>query len=460
MSSHDKTRDYIEREKAAIFTTTLDTSLVLTRGKGVSFVGLDGRRYIDCTSQISLLNTGYNPKKVLAYIKAQLESGIHSCISADWAFCKEMPDGAEISRAALAEELIKISDSVMPKRRKKVMFEATGALAVNAAAVIAAITYNRKFRKQWTTDQLKESFLHQDVFVPCHHTPFSYSFLSFKNAFHGRHGVAKDLTDSKAVQKWGPASSCAIGRLTLPYDGWLEEDMIGEVVGITERLRSHAPIVAFFFEPIQGEGGINVPNPEILRKLISLLRSWGVFIIADEIQTGLGRTGKMFGCEHFGIQPDMVLLSKSLGAGLPISAVIADADMFPDLEPGMHSGSMHCTPLACAAAMANLQLIKANLKNAERMGEHTGRLMRLLIELSPAVVKDVRGLGLFWGIEFFKKEYRDRVIELAKVFDRNVGLLLAPCGERVIRFCPPLVIGGEDLDIAISIFSGAIAESC
>ena len=135
----------------------------------------------------------------------------------------------------------------------------------------------------------------------------------------------------------------------------------GYTTNTIKNLEKFAPVVAFVFEPVQGEGGINIPDAGFLRELIDYLRARGIYIIADEVQTGFGRTGKMFACEHFGVKPDMVVLSKSLGAGLALGAVVVNDDMFPDLEPGMHSGSHLADPMAVAAAIANIDMILSKI---------------------------------------------------------------------------------------------------
>lgn len=453
----NKTERYIEREKKFIYTTTVDKSIVLTKGQGIKFVDLDGREFIDATAQISLLNTGFNPREVAFHILDQLEHGVYSCISADWAYVNELPNDSEISRAALAEKLVRLTDSVMPVPNKKVMFEVSGATAISAAGRIASITYLRQ-KGDWDTEKLGKFFLHQDIFIPSHHDPFRFSFLGFKNAFHGRHDIAKLLTDSKAVHYWGPSSSCAVGRLTLPCSDWNNAQMIYEVGEIIKKLKNYAPVITFFFEPIQGESGINVPDSGGLKNLIQYLRERGIWIIADEIQSGLGRTGKMFACEHFDIQPDMIILSKSLGAGLPIGAVIANADVFPDLEPGMHSGSMHCSPLSCAAALVNLPLIEKYIPNSAEKGECALHKFKDMKRKYPDVIKDVRGKGLFIGIEFFDIWKRNKVVQIAKTVYDKTGLLLAPAGESTVRFCPPIIIEYGDLNTALYIFELSLKE--
>lgn len=454
MKEKTATEEYMDREDNSIYTTTVDKNgPVIRRGdNGPWFVDIEGKRFLDFTSQISLVNTGYNCPDVERFLISQVFTQ-YSGLSADWPFYNEVPgfDGfAEITRAALAEKLIKLTRNLISGKRE-VMFEVSGATGVNAAAYLAMITYLKK-KGFWTTEKFERTFLHRNIFIPSRHDPFRFSFLAFKNAFHGRHGIAKLLTDSKAVHYWGNTSGCAVGRLTLPSTVHRSEDIIEEANDIINRLSSYAPIVGFFFEPIQGEGGINVPNERGMKLLIKYLQGRGINIIADEIQTGLGRTGKMFGCEHFGIQPDMIILSKSLGAGLPIGAVIANVDKFPDLEHGMHSGSHHCPPLACAAAIANLGVIERSLPNAEKIGNYAlGRLSGIAGKF-PRIIKEVRGRGLMIGVDFHSVEDRVKVIKEAK----NQGLLLAPCGKSTIRICPPINITRDDLGHGLNIFEKAL----
>ena len=451
------TEKYMEREKKSIYTTTVsgDGPVIKMGAYGPWFIDMESRVFLDFTSQVSLLNTGYCHPDVERFLQKQVET-LYSCISADWPFYSEIADlgggNIEISRASLAEKLIEITEGIMPVR-KKVLFEVSGATAVNAAAYLAMITFLRR-KGLWSTQKFEKKFLHGSIFFPSRHAPFKFSLLGFKRAFHGRHGIAKLLTDSKAVHFWGNTSGCAIGRLTVPRKNQNKNDIAKEADMIISRLSYYAPVIAFFFEPVQGEGGINVPDKNGMIFLTEYLREKGIYIIADEIQSGLGRAGKMFACEHFNIQPDMVVLSKSLGAGLPVGAVVADAEKFPDLEPGMHSGSHHCPPLACAAAIVNLDVIKRNLPNAEKMGDYAFARLEEMAKKFPGIIKEVRGLGLILGVDFYDVEKRKIVIESTK----NRGLLLAPCGDSTIRVCPPIVIEKVDLDHGLRIFEEALED--
>jgi len=454
-----ETKEYMNREKASIFTTTLvEAGPVIASGKGARFVDIEGQEFIDFTAQISTLNTGYAPGVVVRNLEYVMKSGLVGNISVDWPSMIYTSGDCggikcEVSRAALAEKLIKMTDVIMPFR-KRVAFGVFGAEAICTALKIAKITSLRQ-RGRCSTEWLKKAFLHSnDIFVPSRHGAFRFSFLSLKNAFHGRIGEAQLLTDSRAVQMWGVSSSCAVGKLTLPLACMTDEQILTEVNKKIFQLKNYAPVIGFVFEPIQGEGGINMPDPKKFRILAEYLRDLSVWIIADEIQTGFGRTGPMFGCEHFEIQPDMVVVSKSLAAGMPLSAVIANADKFPDLESGMHSGTMQASVLPVTAAMANLNLLKIWQPYGETMGRYLGRRLAEVTAPYQEFIADVRGTGLMRGVEFREPWQRQSVLN----YCRENGLLLAGCGESgtILRITPPLVITEKDINEAVEIFSGAL----
>ncbi len=456
MKKKKTAKEYMSREKEYVYTTTVDMEgPVIKKGlNGPWFEDIEGRKFLDFTSQISLLNTGYNCPDVEYFLDHQRRA-LYSGISADWPFYNEVPrlgsNFAEVSRAALAKKLIEITGGIMPFN-KKVLLEVSGATALNAAMKLAKISFRRK-HTSYAKLRLEKS-LNEDIFIPCHHDDFRFSFLTFKNAFGGRHGDTQCITNSKTAQLWAASSSCAFGRLSVPSDKHKWQDIKSEVDYILGRIINHAPVVAFVFEPVQGEGGINVPNKNGLNLLVKYLKRRGIYIIADEIQAGLGRTGKLFACEHFDIQPDMIVLSKSLGAGLPIGAVVANIDKFPDLEPGMHSGSHHCAPMACAAAMSNLEVLQRNIFHAEEMGKYAMESLRKIGKKFPRKIKEVRGLGLMLGVDFHSAETRKAVVKKAQ--DRC--LLLAGCGNSVIRVCPPILIEKDDLEYGLKIFEEVLKE--
>jgi 4-aminobutyrate aminotransferase len=220
-------------------------------------------------------------------------------------------------------------------------------------------------------------------------------------------------------------------------------------------------VAAIFVEPIQGEGGYIVPPKEFLPRLQDLCRRHGIFLVLDEIQSGFGRTGKMFACEHWGVEPDILCVAKGIASGMPLGAMIARDDI-STWTRGTHGSTFGGNPVACAAALATIQLIEEGLvENADQVGSYLkGKLMKLQSAHSP--ISDVRGLGLMIGVEFAKADatrtpdpkLRDQVMQ--RCFDQ--GLLLLNCGESTLRFCPPLIVTREDVDTAVAIFGAAIKE--
>jgi 4-aminobutyrate aminotransferase len=220
-------------------------------------------------------------------------------------------------------------------------------------------------------------------------------------------------------------------------------------------------VAAIFVEPIQGEGGYVVPPPEYLGMIQEICRRHGILLVADEIQTGFGRTGKMFACEHWGVEPDILCVAKGIASGLPLGAMIARSDI-STWTPGTHGSTFGGNPVACAAALATIELIEDGLvRNAAEVG---GYLKERLVGLKAKhpVISDVRGLGLMIGVEFAKSDsartpdsqLRDQVMRRA--FEN--GLLLLGCGESTIRFCPPLIVTKDEAATAVEIFAATLKE--
>jgi 4-aminobutyrate aminotransferase len=210
-------------------------------------------------------------------------------------------------------------------------------------------------------------------------------------------------------------------------------------------------VAAIFVEPIQGEGGYIVPPPEFLPALAALCRRHGILLVADEIQSGFGRTGKMFACEHWNIEPDILCAAKGIASGLPLGAMIARSEI-STWKHGNHGSTFGGNPVACAAALATIDLIENGLmKNAAEAGAYLKEKLARL-RTSRSAIADVRGMGLMIGVEFASADERDRVV-LAS-FEK--GLLLLGCGDRVIRFCPPLIVSKAEIDTAVEIFSSVV----
>jgi 4-aminobutyrate aminotransferase len=240
-----------------------------------------------------------------------------------------------------------------------------------------------------------------------------------------------------------------------------------ECIGVLEKVLFRyevrpEEVAAIFVEPIQGEGGYVVPPPEYLPMLQELCRKHGILLVLDEIQSGFGRTGRMFACEHWGIEPDILCTAKGIASGMPLGAMIA-RDEISTWTRSTHGSTFGGNPVACAAALATIQLLEEGLvKNAAVVG---GFLKESLMALRSrfAEISEVRGLGLMVGVEFERNDgshapdakLRDRVMQ--KCFEK--GLLLLSCGESTLRFCPPLIVAEKEVATAIGLFEAAIAEA-
>ena len=235
---------------------------------------------------------------------------------------------------------------------------------------------------------------------------------------------------------------------------WLEETLFRTTVPPEE-------VAAIFVEPIQGEGGYIVPPPEFHQKLSTIARKYGILYVADEVQSGMGRTGKMFAMEHFEVAPDIMALAKGIGSGLPLGAMVARADIM-NWEAGSHASTFGGNPVSCEAALATIKLLEQGLMaNASKRGD---QLMAGLADLqkSRECIGDVRGMGLMIGVELVKDretkeragDWRDQVIQNAF----HKGLLLLGCGQNTIRICPPLTVSSEEVEVFLQIFEESLSE--
>jgi 4-aminobutyrate aminotransferase len=233
---------------------------------------------------------------------------------------------------------------------------------------------------------------------------------------------------------------------------WIEDRLFVNLVAPDE-------VAAIVVEPIQGEGGYIVPPVEFLQQLAELARRHGILLAADEVQSGMGRTGRMFASEHFGLRPDIVSIAKGIASGLPLGVTAARADVM-DWTPGAHASTFGGNPVACAAALATIRLLRNGLiENAARVGEHLLGSLRELVARHP-IVGDVRGKGLMIGIELVKDretkaravEERDRLVEA--MFAR--GVLVLGAGRNAVRLCPPLVLTMEQADFCVRALDDAL----
>jgi len=391
---------------------------------------VDGNEYIDLNAGIACMNVGHNNPKVVEAIKGQCDRFLHYS-NTDF-YYKEVIN--------LAEKLAEIAPGGF---EKKTYFGNSGTEAVEAAVKLA---------KWHTRKQL---------------------FIGFISAFHGRTMGSLSFTASKPAQRrhFFPLMSgvahvpyaycyrCPF-KLTYPECDYWCVDFIDDFV-----LQKYAPpedVAAMLFEPIQGEGGYVVPPPEYFPRLKKLADKYGLLTIADEVQSGIGRTGKWFAIEHWNVEPDIICSAKALASGLPIGATISKASVM-DWTGGSHASTFGGNPLACAAALAVIDVIKEEklLDNANKQGAYALKRLSEFGERSE-IVGDVRGKGLMIGVELVedKESKKPAGQKAAEVIRRSWrrGVAVVTCGASTLRLSPPLTIQREILDAALDIVEDTVSE--
>jgi len=394
--------------------------LVASRGQGAIIEDVDGNRFLDCTAGIAVVATGHCHPEVVAAIQRQSERLIH--MSGTDFYYENMVE--------LAEKLAAVAPGDV---RRRVYFGNSGAEAIEAAMKLARYHTGRE------------------------------KFIAFRGAFHGRTLGALSLTASKVVQRkgFGPLVPGVVhAEFPNPYrrpEGTTAEDhAVGCVRAIEEQLfRTTVPaeeVAAIIVEPIQGEGGYIIPHKAFLEELARLAAKYEILLVVDEVQSGMGRTGKMWAVDHFGVTPDIIAVAKGIASGMPLSAMIARSELM-NWPPGAHASTFGGNPVAVAAALATIDLLERELMaNAASVGGHILERLRTWPSKFPHI-GDVRGLGLMIGVEIVRDqsskerapELRDRL--LTSAFDR--GLLVLGAGRSAIRLCPPLVISRDQADFAV-----------
>ncbi|MDQ3543757.1 MAG: aminotransferase class III-fold pyridoxal phosphate-dependent enzyme [Actinomycetota bacterium] len=385
--------------------------LVVQRGRGCVLEDVDGNRFLDFNAGIAVVAAGHGHPEVNAAIHAQVDDVLHYCSS----------DFYLPAYADLCEKLAALAPFQTPVRS---FLCNSGTEAVEAAIKLAR-----------------------------HHTGRP-NVIAFLGAFHGRSLGSLSLTASKARQRAG-FGILTPGSFHAPYwDPYNDDALTGaeyiEQVLFT-KLTDPSDVAAIFVEPIQGEGGYIVPPAGWLAKIRDLCDTHGIVMVIDEVQTGVGRTGTMWACEHDDVEPDILCIGKGLASGLPLAGIIAKSDLM-DWEPGGHGSTFGGNPVACAAASATIALVESSLaENAAKVGSH---LLSALAELQAEqpLIEQVRGRGLMIGIDMPDHDTADALQEA--LFRR--GLLTLTCGERSVRFAPPLVVTIEQADVAIDILRDAL----
>ena len=416
-----RARAIMERDARVVSPSyTRGYPLVAESAEGAIVQDVDGNRFLDFNAGIAVVAAGHCHPRVVEAIQKQAARLIH--MSGTDFYYEEM--------VALAEKLAEIAPGHEPRR---VSFGNSGAEAIEGSIKLA----------RWATGRDK--------------------IIAFFGSFHGRTMGALSLTARKAVQRggFGPLIPGVVHALypdcyRCPF-GRQEETCAVECVKHIEHtlLKTIAPAretAAIFVEPVQGEGGYIVPPKKFFDELSRVARQNGILLAVDEVQSGMGRTGKMWACEHFDLVPDIMAVAKGIASGMPLGATVARADLMT-WPAGAHASTFGGNPISCAAALATIALLEEGLvANAARMGAHLLNRLRDWPARFPTVGQ-VRGLGLMIGIEMVRDqdtrerapELRDRIVNLA--FER--GLLILGAGENSIRLCPPLVVTREQCDSAV-----------
>jgi 4-aminobutyrate aminotransferase/(S)-3-amino-2-methylpropionate transaminase len=400
--------------------------IVVGRAEGARLWDVDGKEYIDFVGGIGVLNVGHNHPRVVQAVKAQLERVTHTCFQV----------GMYEPYIRLAERLAALTPGSFAK---KAIFVTTGAEATENAVKIARAYTGRP------------------------------GVVAFANSFHGRTLMGMTLTGKTKPyrQNFGPFAP-EVYHAPFPYEyrGWDGERAVEGLHELFEQQCAPDRVAAVIIEPVLGEGGFVPAPPGFLQALRELTAQHGILLIADEIQTGFGRTAKLFAIEHSGVVPDLITVAKSMAGGLPLAGVVGRAEVMDGPAPGGLGGTYAGNPLACAAALAVLEIFAEErlLDQAQALG---ARLLAHLrgLQARHRQVGDVRGLGAMLAIELVRDpESKDPAPELADrmvAAARESGLILLKAGlyGNVIRILVPLNIDAPLLDKALAIFDGALAQA-
>lgn len=403
--------------------------LAVKRGRGAVIEDLDGNLFLDFTAGIAVCSTGHCHPRVVSAIARQAGELIHMSGT----------DFYYEPQANLAKKLAEIAPG---PGKKRVFFTNSGTEAIEAAIKLARYHTRRP------------------------------QILAFRGAFHGRTLGSLSLTASKVTQRAGfqpllsgvhHAHFADPYRCMISYAGlscaescvkYIEDSLFRQMVAPDE-------VAAMVVEAIQGEGGYLVPPPEFHQLLKALCEKHGILYVVDEVQSGMGRTGKMFAIEHFGVAPDIVCTAKGIASGLPLGAIVARAEIM-NWKPGSHASTFGGNPIACAAALETISLLEESLMgNATKVGSRLLAGLKMLAS-KHASIGDVRGIGLMSAIDLVKDretrepagKLRDDVVLAAF----HKGLLLLGCGPSAIRFCAPLVVDESQIDTCVRILDEVLGE--
>ncbi|HVB78013.1 MAG TPA: aspartate aminotransferase family protein [Candidatus Nitrosotalea sp.] len=400
--------------------------LDVVAAEGSSLIAADGRRYVDCFAGVAVMNVGHSQESVLAAAHEQLDRLVH-CGS----YLYRVPAVAD-----LAEQLARLTPGALSKS----FFTNSGAEAVETALRLAKAATGRS------------------------------EFIALQFGFHGRTNATLAITGNATRRGQGTPFVPGAAFAPAPYEYRCRlcqgtctlacADAVEDVI----RLQTSDHVAAMIVEPVLGEGGIIVPHPGYFRRLTEILKAHSILLIADEVQSGFGRTGRLFAMEHFGVEPEIMTLAKAIAGGLPLGATVAEPWIADALHQGEHFSTFGGNPVSCAAALATLRVLEEERLPA-RSATNGAWLVHQLSELGrhPAVGQ-VRGLGLMVGIELVRdRRTKEPAPELALSVQRRCrdqGVLVGIGGVygNVVRLQPPLVIERRELDLALEALDGALAQ--
>lgn len=416
----------VEKYREYVMTSVVKSiqPVVVEKAQGAVVTDVGGREYIDCFAGISVVNAGHCHPAVVAAAREQLEKLVHCC---SYMYYSQ-------PTADLAEKMAEIT----PGRLKKSFFANSGAEAIEGALKLAKL-YTGK-----------------------------HEVIALQASFHGRTWGALSVTGNSGRKRRGGPYAPGVAFAPAPYFFRSRHATSEECAQALEeiiRFSTSGDVAAFIAEPVLGEGGIIVPPPDYFTEVKKILDRHNILFIADEVQSGFGRTGKMFAIEHYGVEPDILVTAKGIADGFPLAAFTARDEIAAAFQPGDHLSTFGGNPVCCAAALASICVIEQEhlCAKATQDGEYILSNLRALQKDLP-VIGEVRGLGLMIGIELVGNEDLEPAPARAEAVRESClkkGLLVGVGGAygNVLRIQPPLVISKEQLDFALQTISTALEES-
>ncbi len=421
--------DTIQKYKDYVMTGFMKSvvPIVIEKASGCTVTDINGREYLDCFAGISVVSSGHNNPQVIAAAKAQMDKLVH---------CASYIYHAQ-PVADLAEKIAHIA----PRGLTKTFFGNGGAEAIEGAMKLARL-YSGK-----------------------------HEFISLHASFHGRSWGTLSITGNVGRKKRGGPYAAGVSFAPAPYTYrslWKDPEECGRqcarAIEDVIRFTTAGDVAAFIAEPVMGEGGIIVPPPNYFKEVKKVLDQHGILFIADEVQSGFARTGKMFAIEHYGVVPDILVTAKAIADGFPLSAFTTRPEIAAAYKPGDHLSTFGGNPVCCAASLANIEFMeKENLPaRATETGNYAMSKLRELQKQNP-IIGEVRGAGLMIGVEMVKDEKLTPAAAEAEairesLLRQSVLVGLGGVYGNVIRFQPPLIITKPQIDRAIEAFANALQE--